>query len=392
MRRLRNVEQLECELVEARRRIAELEAARERDAGRDSVTGLLNLRVFRSQLAVELDRARRHGRPVALALLDVDGFRELDAHHGHKVADLVLAQVARTLLTHTRSHDMAARMGADEFAVLLPETDVAGAIHCFGRVLPDLESARVETVQGVSASVGIAVFERGQSPAQLLGAAGDALNAARGAGGGRAMAAGPGHQAVGSQEAVQQDVVEALATTLLERDRYTGEHSESVVEMAAAVAHRLGLDAAEVSRVRAAALLHDIGKVAIPDHVLNKRSKLDAQEWELMKEHPVIGWRILNAIPGLGGVARIVRHEHERFDGRGYPDGLAGQEIPVGSRIILACDAYHAMITDRPYRAGMPHQNAVQELATCAGSQFDPEVTGVLIGYLHGRRQAGLAA
>ena len=161
--------------------------------------------------------------------------------------------------------------------------------------------------------------------------------------------------------------------------------------MAGSVAERLGLSAEEVHHVRAAALLHDIGKVAIPDHILNKPGKLDDEEWKLMRQHPEIGERILRAIPGLGSIARIVRHEHESFDGSGYPDALVGDQIPIGSRIILACDAYHAMITDRPYRKGMSHREAVDELARCAGKQFDPDVTGILIGYLHGLRQTGQA-
>ena len=117
----------------------------------------------------------------------------------------------------------------------------------------------------------------------------------------------------------------------------------------------LALDSEEISRVRTAALLHDIGKVGVPDEILHKPGPLDEREWEIMRQHPVIGERILRAIPGMGAIARIVRHEHERWDGGGYPDGLAGAEIPVGSRIILACDAYHAMTSDRPYRKAMPH-------------------------------------
>ena len=130
----------------------------------------------------------------------------------------------------------------------------------------------------------------------------------------------------------QAHVIEALATALVERDRYTGEHSAIVVDMARTVADGLGLDEVEVERVGHAALLHDIGKVGMPDRILHKPGPLRGEEWELMREHPVIGERILRAIPGLGGVARIVRHEHERFDGSGYPDGLAGQAIPLGSR------------------------------------------------------------
>ena len=128
--------------------------------------------------------------------------------------------------------------------------------------------------------------------------------------------------------------------------------------------------------MRQAALLHDIGKVAIPDEMLNKPGPLDDDEWEVMREHPVIGERILRAVPGLGAVARIVRHEHERFDGEGYPDGLTGSDIPIGSRIILACDAYHAMTSNRPYRQAMPHAEAVRELAALRGHPVRPRGHG----------------
>jgi HD-GYP domain-containing protein (c-di-GMP phosphodiesterase class II) len=162
--------------------------------------------------------------------------------------------------------------------------------------------------------------------------------------------------------------------------------------MAARVAEAMGLPLDEVARVRMGALLHDIGKVGIPDHLLHKPGPLDDDdEWVLMRDHPVIGERILRMIPGLGPIARIVRHEHERFDDGGYPDGISGAEIPIGSRIILACDAYHAMTSDRPYRQAMSHADAMAELGRHAGTQFDPEVVQALVGYLYGRRQAGAA-
>jgi HD-GYP domain-containing protein (c-di-GMP phosphodiesterase class II) len=161
--------------------------------------------------------------------------------------------------------------------------------------------------------------------------------------------------------------------------------------MAGRVAEAMALDADEVGRIRMAALLHDIGKVGIPDDVLHKPGPLDEREWELMRQHPVIGERILRMIPGLGAIARIVRHEHERWDGAGYPDGLVGGETPIGARVILACDAYHAMTSDRPYRRAMPHADAVAELTRNAGSQFDPEVVQALVGYLYAQRQSGAA-
>ena len=142
--------------------------------------------------------------------------------------------------------------------------------------------------------------------------------------------------------------------------------------------------------MRSAALLHDIGKVAIPDEILHKPGPLTDEEWVLMREHPVIGERILRVLPGLGTVARIVRHEHERWDGGGYPDGLVAEAIPLGSRIIIAADTYHAITSDRPYRAARSHSEAVEELIRCAGTQFDPQVTEALIGHLYGQRQAGL--
>jgi putative nucleotidyltransferase with HDIG domain len=245
-------------------------------------------------------------------------------------------------------------------------------------------------VTGISASVGVADLSVAVTPEGLMAAAREGLEAARAAGGGR-VAECPG----AIDDAVspgQTDVVSALVSALQERDRYTGDHSESVVDVAGRVAESLAVAPAEVERIRTAALLHDIGKVGVPDEILHKPGPLTDEEWEIMREHPAIGERILRAIPGMGQVAKIVRHEHERWDGGGYPDGIAGETIPLGSRIILACDAYHAMTSDRPYRRAMSHQDAVAELSRHAGTQFDPEVAQALIGYLYGRRQAGLAA
>ena len=162
--------------------------------------------------------------------------------------------------------------------------------------------------------------------------------------------------------------------------------------MAGKVAKALGLSPAQVEEVRQAALLHDIGKVGIPDAILNKPGPLTPEERAVMAEHPVIGERILRSIGGFAGVAAIVRHEHESYDGRGYPDGIEGDQIPIGSRIILACDAYHAMTSDRPYRARMSDADAFTELTRCAGSQFDPDVTAALVAHLYYERAGRPAA
>jgi diguanylate cyclase (GGDEF)-like protein len=377
------------ELAQARRRIGELESQLGQRDSRDSLTpSLLTLRAFRTQLELDVKRAQRYGRPLSVVLLDVDGFRTINLRHGYGAGDGVLAAVGNLIIEETRVHDLACRMAGDEFGLMLPETGAEGALQTVQRLLIRLEDLEAGPVRGVSVSMGIAALEAKQSPEGLLAAAGEALQQARAAGGGQAtifagrLSDQTGHPAHG-------DVVAALASALQERDAYTGEHSESVVEMTARVAEAMALEPEELGRIRIAALLHDVGKVGIPDEVLHKPGPLDEREWELMRQHPVIGERILRMIPGLGPIARIVRHEHERWDGTGYPDGLEGGAIPLGSRIILACDAYHAMTSDRPYREAMSHAEAMAELGRNAGTQFDPEVVQALVGYLYGRRQSG---
>ncbi|MEA2312442.1 MAG: hypothetical protein QOE28_2410 [Solirubrobacteraceae bacterium] len=177
-------------------------------------------------------------------------------------------------------------------------------------------------------------------------------------------------------------VVQSLTAALEARDGYTSDHSDEVQLLATAVAARLGLRGAEVEEVEAVAILHDVGKIGIPDRVLHKPGPLDADEWELMRQHPVIGERILRPLPGFSGVARAVRHEHERWDGDGYPDGLAGEVIPLASRIVLACDAWHALVSDRPYRSALSRETARAELIRCRGTQFDPRVIEALLSCL----------
>ena len=386
-------QELERELEAARTRIAALKHELEARAVRDPLTDLPTPEVLLARLEAEVERSRRHGRPLSVVVMDVDGFRQVNARHGRAVGDALLKAVGSLLSSWSRVSDEVSRTSADEFTLTLPETCAADAQKFIGRVVLELEVLQVGPLNGVSISAGVAEYHRSVSVGELIANAGTALNAARAAGGGRSHAAGADASATDEPaHNPHQDAVMALAEALNERDRYTGEHSEEVVDLVSGVARGLGLNDQDIARVKVAALLHDIGKVAIPDGILNKPGKLDEGEWKLMREHPVIGERILRAIPGMGSIARIVRHEHERFDGAGYPDGISGDQIPIGSRIILACDAYHAMTSDRPYRKAMPHAEAVRELAKGAGTQFDPQVTEILIGALYGSRQAGSAS
>ncbi|MFY9487567.1 MAG: HD-GYP domain-containing protein [Solirubrobacterales bacterium] len=176
--------------------------------------------------------------------------------------------------------------------------------------------------------------------------------------------------------------VEALCAALSARDGYTGEHSAETLELVNAVTRQLRLSREQVETISDVALLHDIGKIGIPNDILHAPGKLDESQWEVIKQHPVIGERIVARVPGLEEVARAIRHEHERWDGRGYPDGLRSADIPLPSRIVLVCDAYHAMTSNRPYREAMPIDDARAELVRHAGTQFDPVIVGALLSSL----------
>jgi diguanylate cyclase (GGDEF)-like protein len=253
-------------------------------------------------------------------------------------------------------------------------------LHALLRDLGAQREERGSPPRGACAAIALSPSDR-STPILLLRAASSpfprpALRLAELVGG-QAMTVLLGQTGGGSPAAVA-----ALAAAIDARDRYTLSHSEQVVSLACEVARRLGLAPREVEQVRDGAMLHDVGKVAIPNEILFKHGPLSEAEWETMREHPVIGEGILLRTPELAGIAPLVRHEHERWDGRGYPDGLAGDRIPIGSRIVFACDAYNAMITERPYREPMSHDRAVAELRRGAGSQFDPHVVDALLSVL----------
>ncbi|MFT4048323.1 MAG: HD-GYP domain-containing protein [Solirubrobacterales bacterium] len=176
-----------------------------------------------------------------------------------------------------------------------------------------------------------------------------------------------------------ESTISSLLVALQERDGYTADHSEETVDLAMAVGDKLNISEEQRTVLADVALLHDIGKIGIPNEILNKTDGLDDHEWEFMKRHPEIGERIVAPVPGFAKVAKAIRHEHERWDGAGYPDGIAGHEIPLASRVVLVCDAFHAMITDRPYRKAIGMEAAREELILHAGSQFDPDVVAALL-------------
>jgi len=362
------------------RRIASLRA-RISDASRtDPLTGLLNRRALEEMLDVELERATRAERPLSVIVGDLDSFAVVNEHHGHAAGDSALQQVASDCLKWKRRIDQAARIGGEEFALLLPETDERGAFIVAERLRRATHRTFAEMSMPVTISFGVASSPaHGSDAVSLLRAADRAMAAAKDLGSDRTviysdevtrMLAESGGEADGQ---LQLATVIALAEALDIRDTGTGEHSHTVGHYAEMMARELGLDEEHVERVRLAGVLHDIGKIGISDRVLSKPGPLDADEWQEMYTHPEIAARLLSR-PEFDDLRAWILAHHERLDGIGYPYGLKGDDIPLEARILAVADAYEAMTADRIYRPALGADSARAELEAGAGSQFDREV------------------
>jgi len=356
-------------------------------ASTDALTGLLNHGAMQVRVREEIARAARDGQPLCCVLIDLDDFKRVNDELGHPAGDALLRRVADALREEVRPYDQVARYGGDEFVLVLPGTEESVARAVAERVRERvLNGAPRDADSSIgNCSLGVSSWEAPMSADDLLAAADRALLLAKRTGKGRVAVATPdaeGELARLQQEEASPAAVQALAAAIEARDNYTHDHSEQVVRLATGVALLLGLPADAVERVGHGALLHDVGKLAIPQAILRKDGALDDDEWRVMAEHPVLGEGILRRLPQLASLASIVRHEHEHWDGTGYPDGLAAAQIPIGSRIILACDAYAAMTAARPYRLALERADAVAELRARAGTQFDPAVVDALLDLL----------
>jgi diguanylate cyclase (GGDEF)-like protein len=348
----------------------------------DPLTGLGNHRHFHDRLQRDLDRAQARTTPFSLCLVDVDDFKEVNDNHGHPVGDRVLAQVAARL----RTGGEAFRLGGDEFALLLPGRTEPEAMAIAETVIARIAELDLEHGGRLTVSAGVASFpEHGVERAELVRVADNALYWSKEHGKGRASVYRPGAVELGELHRLAQErdrrarflAAAGLARAVDARDAYTGEHSAEVGALAARIAIRMGLDSDQVELIRLAGSLHDVGKLAIPEDILRKPGPLSEPERIVLERHPQIGFRMLDSL-GVEPVATWVLHHHERWDGDGYPNRLAGPRIPLGARILFVADAYDAMTTDRVYRRSLPHDAAVRELERCAGSQFDPDVVAAL--------------
>ncbi len=355
----------------------------------DPLTDLDNHRHFKERLHEEAARTTAAGESLALLLIDIDGFSAYNAEFGHAAGDQKLRDVAHTLQTAAPEFATLARYGGEEFAVLLPDATVAEAERLFYRIR--------DAVGGVTLSGGCAELSEARGKAEdLVVAAELALTRAKELGGGNVSDFGavPGANDADPVRLARflndgtYATIKALAAAVDAKDPYTHGHSDRVAEYAADLARYVGAPATDVDLIHRCGTLHDVGKIGVPDAILQKPGRLEPDELRIMQTHAALGEYIVGKVPQLGDLLPGVRHHHERYDGRGYPDGLRGEEIPRMARFLAIADTYDAMTSDRPYRKGMDSEVAIREIEKMAGSQFDPELAAAFVAMMRGERVA----
>jgi diguanylate cyclase (GGDEF)-like protein len=364
----------------------------------DRLTGVFNRQALLAELFTEVERAARYDRPLSLAFVDIDHFKVVNDSYGHGAGDVVLRGVAQLLSASLRASDLVGRYGGEEFMLILTETNVEEATVLAEklRAAVEREPFPVDGNPGLSVTISIG----------LVGGVGDqlrmetlvrdadaAMYSAKSLGRNQTYVfAEPNDEArvprapissLGRARAVEigrqarEAAIAALAHVIAPLPHHRGRPSAVISSIVVAMARTLQLPEVEVDRIRVAALLHDIGKMAIPDDILDKPSALTSAEWRSVVQHPRIGQVILEQAAALKDAIPVILHHHERFAGHGYPYGLRANEIPLGARIVAIADAYDAMVNDRPYKPAISHDDAVDELRRHAGTQFDPELVAL---------------
>jgi diguanylate cyclase (GGDEF)-like protein/putative nucleotidyltransferase with HDIG domain len=397
----------------------------------DGLTGVKTHRFFMEALSSEWKRSSRASRSFALVLMDLDRFKFVNDFYGHLEGDLVLQRVGQILETNCRRSDVVARYGGDEFVILMPETSMEQARQLSSKLRGWIAADPLLREKNISASFGIACYPlHGASPQELIQVADASMYLSKHQGGNtvstadhvdpnearrwkrdvleaylgvtlkRLFTTGPEAfeeiylrlrqftDSLPSTEIAQNppaegpralpqsilDTVTSLAYAIDAKDQYTQGHSQKVSAYAALLAEALGMNDLEVEEIRLGAVLHDVGKVGIPEIILNKSGPLNLEEWDTMKTHVTFGGKLLETLVPLARIRKMVLHHHEFFDGSGYPEALSGENIPLGARIITIADSYDTITSDRSYKKGRTADQALAELERCAGTQFDPRL------------------
>jgi len=362
----------------------------------DELTGLFNRRHFEERLKEELSRHSRYSNELSVFMLDLDNFKSYNDIYGHPAGDIVLNQIGKIIKSSIRNADQAFRYGGDEFVAILPETTREDAWSVAERVREQIAEGMEKQTIAITCSIGLASYPSdGVIASELVDVADTTLYYAKRTGGNRTYLSSkilpkpPDNGGIPEIDTRRDSLsaVYALVSAVEAKDNYTYGHSKKVNTYAVALAEAIGLSSDEVFKVSTAALLHDIGKIGIPDKVLNKKGELNEEDWRMIKAHPKLGATIISNIPNLVPCVSSVLHHHERWDGGGYPEGLKGEEIPLEARILAIADSFAAMTSVRPYRLALSREEILKELRQGAGLQFDPKLVEIFINII----EAGLS-
>jgi diguanylate cyclase (GGDEF)-like protein/putative nucleotidyltransferase with HDIG domain len=357
-------------------------------ANTDGLTDLYNHRHFHERLEQEIARGSRFGTMFSLIMLDIDFFKTYNDIYGHLAGDQNLRKLAGYVKGSIRNLDMAFRYGGEEFTIILPETRLDDAYSVAERIRKRVETKMSSKVMPLTVSIGVATWPAdGVTKEEIIATADAALYRAKQTGRNRTCLSSDVVKVetpmTTSTDPLAQrgalSIIYALAATVDAKDHYTYGHSKKVSEYAVAIAEALKLPRDRIATIRAAALLHDIGKIGVPDSILNKQGPLTEAEWEPIKEHPQLGVEILRHVIDLVNCLPAILHHHEHYDGSGYPHGLQSNNIPLEARILAIADAYDAITSLRPYRRRLSSKEALTELKRCARTQFDPDILNVFL-------------
>lgn len=372
-------------------------------ANTDSLTGLYNHRYYQERVRSEIKRAERYDRPMSVIMLDIDHFKSLNDTHGHPVGDTVLQELAKVLYTEARRDiDIITRYGGEEFALILPETELEGARTVAERIRLGVQRHVFEGKDGetmpVTISLGVAQFPiHSAEPEGLIMAADLAMYQSKSMGRNLTTSFNRDIQSDKDNDpyklylllhATDMGTIEAMAAAVDAKSQRSPGYSRELVAHTVALAEQLGMSEEEQNDIRIATLLHDIGKLGISQEILNKEDKLTAEEFAILRSHPVLGYAIIQKSPHLKSMLPGILSHHEWWDGNGYPEGLAGENIPRIARIIAVADSYYAMITEKPHRHAMTAEEAIAEIKQFSGTQFDPTVVDVFVGILQRQESA----
>lgn len=353
-------------------------------ANKDGLTGTYNHRAFHDALREQIKLCERENKPLSMIFIDIDYFKHYNDFNGHQKGDEVLKKIGFILNTNVRKEDLVARYGGEEFAIILPYTEEKDAVTIAENIRIQIENAYFKGEENqpngkITASMGISTYpNKAKNDVELIKSADDALYRAKFFRKNRVETYSSILDELKKDiEEKHIDVVTSIKTLISvinAKDRYTYGHVERVVMYSRLLADKLQLSDEDKKNLIYGAYMHDIGKINIPEEILNKKMPLDKEEWESLKHHSINGVEIIKSVDSLKTVSPLIMYHHERYDGNGYPEGLKGKNIPYLARVLTVVDSFDAMTSNRPYNRRKTYQEAIEELRRCSGTQFDPDI------------------